>query len=75
MRWLDNITESDDMNFSKLWEIVKYRSTGKPEMLQSMGFQRVREDSVNGQQHQPVTKINFVYLVLSLHCLIFAFHL
>ena len=25
MRWLDSITDSIDMNFSKLWEIVKDR--------------------------------------------------
>ena len=25
MRWLDNITDSLDMNLSKLWEIVKER--------------------------------------------------
>ena len=25
IRWLDSITDSKDMNFSKLWEIVKDR--------------------------------------------------
>ena len=34
MRWLDSITDSMDMNLSKLWETVKTR---KPGVLQSMG--------------------------------------
>ena len=39
MRWLYDITDSMDMNFSKLWEIIR---TGQPGVLQSIGSQRIR---------------------------------
>ena len=41
MRWLDNITDSLDVSWSELREIVR---TGKPDVLLSMGSQRVRHD-------------------------------
>ena len=41
MRWLDGITDSMDMCFSKLWGIWR---TGKAGVLQSMGSQRVGHD-------------------------------
>ena len=48
MRWLDGVTDSKDMNLSKLWEIVR---TGKPGVLQSTGLQRVGHNLVTEQQH------------------------
>ena len=49
MRWLDSITDSVDMNFSKLWEIVE---TENPGMLQCMRLQRVGLDLETKQQQQ-----------------------
>ena len=46
VRWLDSITDSMDMNLSKLQEIVK---TGEPGMLQSMGLQRGKQDLATEQ--------------------------
>ena len=41
MRWLDSLTDSVDMNSSKLQEIVEDRGR-----LQSVGSQRIRHDLV-----------------------------
>ena len=41
MRWFDGITDSMDMNLSKLQELLMDREPG---VLQSMGSQRVGHD-------------------------------
>ena len=47
MRWLSSITDSVHMSSNKLWKIVK---DGKPDPLQSIGSQRVRDNLLTKQQ-------------------------
>ena len=54
MRWLDIITDSIDMNLSKLQDTVKDR---KPGVLQSMGSQKVG--------HNLATEQHFTKLIYS----------
>ena len=49
MRWLDSITNSVDINFSKFQEIVEDRGAG---VLQSLGSQRAGHYLVTEQQQQ-----------------------
>ena len=54
MRRLEGITDSMDMGLNKLQEMMK--PPGKPDMLQSMGLQRVGHDLATEQQHHQIAE-------------------
>ena len=49
MKWLDSITESRDMNLSKLWETVEDRGAWQATVHV---LQKVRHDLATEQQQQ-----------------------
>ena len=53
LKWLDSITDSVDMNLSKLWEIAKDRGVWHEK--KSMGLQRVGHNLVTEQQQLSYT--------------------
>ena len=67
MRWLNGITDSMDMNLSKLQDMVKNRQTW---MLQSMQLQRTGHDWVTEQQQQFISLCSSLMYSIDILCLV-----
>ena len=52
-----SITDSVDMNLSKLWEIMLWERTEEPGMLLSMSSQRVRHDLTTEQEQVDILSL------------------
>ena len=65
MRWLDGITDAMNMNFSKLWEMVRDKEAG---MLQSMGLKRDMTGQLNNNNKNNGKKSN-IYITKSICCI------
>ena len=62
MRWLDDVTDSVDMNLSKLWEVVKGKETWHTGILRS---QRFGHDLATEQHQQKVTMCSLGHVCLA----------
>ena len=65
MRWLDGIIDAMNMNFSKLWEMVRDKEAG---MLQSMGLKRDMTGQLNNNNKNNGKKSN-IYITKSICCI------
>ena len=53
MRWLESITDSIDMNLSRLWEIVEDRGAWHPRVHEVTKGQTQLSDWTRGPTNQP----------------------
>ena len=65
MRWLDGITDAMNMNFSKLWKMVRDKEAG---MLQYMGLKRDMTGQLNNNNKNNGKQSN-IYITKSICCI------